>query len=393
MARKELSFLRGGTRDGAVELTAFKTTPGFQDEGRRGRYRPIRVYRLAADRFVFGQDYAEFFDGLDWRDAELLFSGPLPEGNRRKFTFRDESARTGHTYAYWMGGASGLPTGPVAIRVRDPEVWWTAEELDRRLAALRSAHPDAVRVFRAGTDGPGQAHPRLRGRRRETSASPSSGRCTREKPGRSSWCSAVDRILAEEPSLVERVRVACIPVVNLDERERLARGCPWYLRVNARGVDVNRNFPTDWTTVEHGYGFESDDPDSMTYRGPRPASEPETRAVMSLLRAQRPDAVYAFHCLASICGGFFFAAGAAKGDRAYEARCRAAALPYGKALAPEVPPRELIGYGCTSGSLAAWCYRELGIPAFDVEMSPYEKDALAACRADRTDRPAPRGVP
>ncbi len=198
---------------------------------------------------------------------------------------------------------------------------------------------------------------------------------------------AVDRILAEEPSLADRVRVACIPVVNLDERERLARGCPWYLRVNARGVDVNRNFPTDWTTVEHGYGFESDDPDSMTYRGPRPASEPETRAVMSLLRAQRPDAVYAFHCLASICGGFFFAAGAAKGDRAYEARCRAAALPYGKALAPEVPPRELIGYGCTSGSLAAWCYRELGIPAFDVEMSPYEKDALAACRADRTDRP------
>ncbi len=385
MARKELSFLRGRTIDGAVELTGYKTTPGFEAKEKPGRYRKIRVYRMAADRFVFGQDYAEFFDGLDWRDAELVFRGPLPAGNGRKFTIRDESVRIGRTYAYWLAAASGLPTGPVGVRVRDPEVWWTADELDLRLCLLQSAHPGAVRVFRAGWTGLGRPISGfVAGKGKKCIAL--IGAVHAGEAGAELMVHAVDRLLAGQPSLFDRVRVVCLPVVNLDERERLARGCPWYLRVNARGVDINRNFPTDWKNIEHGYGYESDDQDAMTYRGPRPASEPETRAVMSMIRKERPEAVYAFHCLASICGGFFFAAGAAKGDRAYEARCRAAALPYGKALAPEVPSRELIGYGCTSGSLAAWCYRELGIPAFDIEMSRHEKAALAACRADRTDR-------
>ena len=46
------------------------------------------------------------------------------------------------------------------------------------------------------------------------------------------------------------------------------------------GVDPNRNFPTRW-----GYDNEgsSPSPDSETYRGPAPASEPETRALDGLL--------------------------------------------------------------------------------------------------------------
>ncbi len=47
------------------------------------------------------------------------------------------------------------------------------------------------------------------------------------------------------------------------------------------GVDPNRNFPTRW-----GYDNEgsSDDPSSETYRGPAPASEPETQALDGLMR-------------------------------------------------------------------------------------------------------------
>jgi hypothetical protein len=46
------------------------------------------------------------------------------------------------------------------------------------------------------------------------------------------------------------------------------------------GVDLNRNFPTNW-----GYDNEgsSDDPSSETYRGTGPASEPETQALDGLL--------------------------------------------------------------------------------------------------------------
>lgn len=55
-------------------------------------------------------------------------------------------------------------------------------------------------------------------------------------------------------------------------------------RSNAHGVDLNRNFPRNWKRVAGSH-------DS----GPRPASEPETRAVMAFLRAIGPAAVISFH--------------------------------------------------------------------------------------------------
>ena len=51
------------------------------------------------------------------------------------------------------------------------------------------------------------------------------------------------------------------------------------------GVDPNRNFDAQW-----GYDNEgsSQDPASETYRGPSPASEPETRAMQGLIKRIRP---------------------------------------------------------------------------------------------------------
>ena len=56
-------------------------------------------------------------------------------------------------------------------------------------------------------------------------------------------------------------------------------------RQNAHGVDLNRNFPSQWQRIT--------DP---TYdSGPRPASEPETRAAMALIRRIRPAVTIWYH--------------------------------------------------------------------------------------------------
>lgn len=53
---------------------------------------------------------------------------------------------------------------------------------------------------------------------------------------------------------------------------------------NARGVDLNRNFPAGWRDLDGNY--ES---------GPRPRSEPETRAVLRFLRRVNPDRTISLH--------------------------------------------------------------------------------------------------
>jgi protein MpaA len=60
-----------------------------------------------------------------------------------------------------------------------------------------------------------------------------------------------------------------------------------HTRKNAHGVDLNRNFLYRWHgNVPHSSGY---------YPGPRPASEPETRAVMAFVRRLQPDLSIWYH--------------------------------------------------------------------------------------------------
>jgi murein peptide amidase A len=59
------------------------------------------------------------------------------------------------------------------------------------------------------------------------------------------------------------------------------------VRQNGRGVDLNRNFGSEWIPIGSRW-----DPE---YSGPRPWSEPETRTVRGLVKELKPDLTIWYH--------------------------------------------------------------------------------------------------
>lgn len=93
-------------------------------------------------------------------------------------------------------------------------------------------------------------------------------------------------------ALRERAELWVIPSINPDGYARTwaagGRGRVADLRGNARGVDLNRNFPRPGGAAKSWLpGAGSDRPGAATYRGPHPLSEPETAALDRLFEAQR----------------------------------------------------------------------------------------------------------
>jgi protein MpaA len=91
---------------------------------------------------------------------------------------------------------------------------------------------------------------------------------------------AVTRALRR--TLAARVPIDAWLIDDLNPDGRAA-----HTRVNGRGVDLNRNFPWRWRQL-----FRRGDPQ---YGGPRPLSEPESRAAARLIRRVRPRISIWFH--------------------------------------------------------------------------------------------------
>jgi protein MpaA len=92
--------------------------------------------------------------------------------------------------------------------------------------------------------------------------------------------------LKRHPEILQNRRVILIPALNPD-------GLQARRRYNARGVDINRNYPGTWRRPRRGESFRP---------GARAASEPETQAMMQLVAKYRPDKIVSIHqplhCLA-----------------------------------------------------------------------------------------------
>ena len=91
---------------------------------------------------------------------------------------------------------------------------------------------------------------------------------------------AIKRQASRRASQLSGTQLWVIDTVNPD-------GLRAHTRKNAHGVDLNRNFPYRWRgNVPHSSGY---------YPGPRPASEPETRAVMAFVRRIEPEISIWYH--------------------------------------------------------------------------------------------------
>ena len=87
------------------------------------------------------------------------------------------------------------------------------------------------------------------------------------------------------------------------------------------------------------------------------------------------------------CGAHLLGPKCAAKDDAYAKKCLRFASAYALGMDPSQVAESVFRFGTSAGSLAAWCYRELRVPAFDLEISSRETEAREKCVVDRTDRP------
>jgi murein peptide amidase A len=91
---------------------------------------------------------------------------------------------------------------------------------------------------------------------------------------------ALKREAAGHAGALAGTQLWVVPTVNPD-------GVRGHTRKNSHGVDLNRNFPYRWRgDLPQSSGY---------YPGRRPASEPETRAVMAFVRRIQPDLSIWYH--------------------------------------------------------------------------------------------------
>jgi murein peptide amidase A len=188
----------------------------------------------------------------------------------------------------------------------------------------------------------------------------------------------------ESPHVV--LVVGCIhgnECAGLAVTRRLARAAPprrfhlWILprlnpdgyaartRQNARGVDLNRNFPARWRANGSRW-----DPE---YPGPRPLSEPETRIARRLVLRLRPDVTIWFH----------------QPQRVVRAWGRSRAVARRYARLAHAAYRSI---RWPNGTAPRWQNRRLGQASFVVELRPGRLPVAAAARHARAVRALARGL-
>ena len=350
----------------------------------------ISVYRKKAEDFYYVKMRDEYFQTEDFNASELVFSGKPERKTENMFRWTDNEVETGECYTYWLTTEmNDRPMSPVYVRAVDNDVIWTHEKTLAESRRIAGSY-EGVDIKTYGRSIKGLDLVGLKKGNMDRAVVIVAGIHAAEA-GQFTALDIFENFLKnKDDDYFAKVGFAVFPASNPDEADRMAHGHVSYLRTNSAGVDLNRNFPSDWEIVSDMYGLSTDDPESATYRGPTPASEPETKAVLAFMEGINPISVFSLHCYpGGITHDQFFGPGTGKDDEEYKAACMGLAVPYSEKFRNgEYPGQMFVAYGTTPGSFPVWVYRNFHVPAFDVESYDYyirnHPEALQACnfRAD-----------
>lgn len=160
----------------------------------------------------------------------------------------------------------------------------------------------------------------------------------------------VEYLVKNRNAIPKNTEVYVIRRLNPDGWEAVKRG-------NAHNVDINRNFPTDWSPK---VGSKDDSGLAGNTPGSRPASEPETKALMNFLKKGFVR-VISIHSLGGIID--------------YDGPGKDLAIAMAKAS-----PRYLVDTtdysGSSSGSLGKYVPKTYNIPVITIELESHHLDRI-----------------
>ncbi len=162
-------------------------------------------------------------------------------------------------------------------------------------------------------------------------------------------------LVNEHPELIpSNVTLYILPDLNPDGD---ARSHDQYGRVNAHGVDLNRNFPINWSATWNRSGCYDL---TTTTGGTGPASEPETRILMNFLNTHKIEALISYHSAAL---GIF------PGGTPWDSASKKLAQEIANVTNYPYPP---IDTGCVyTGTLADYAV-SVGAAAVDMELTNHQ---------------------
>jgi carboxypeptidase T len=193
-------------------------------------------------------------------------------------------------------------------------------------------------------------------------------------------------------ALLRDARLVVLPILNPDSLHandaRIAGGRRAFRRGNARGVDLNRNFPRiapasspsprGALSLFSGSRFRL----SPYYGGAHPFSEPETRAVRDVAREVKPVVSIGFHSFGNLLlYPWGFTSKPNPRARAYERIGADFRRAQPRSRYAVMQARDLYA---TSGDMDDWLDAELGTLAFTLEVS---RPSLALLRPSRITNP------